>query len=199
MLKIAKVLAHHCVMLSLQQNEYGNEEEDDENDEDQISEVCENLYTASAKCNKNFDDATASSYQGNNQYTEEDMVCDYITSLLEGNYDESGSIVIDANWYFNVSNWREASEYMNEFSNAKNYIEQNVQPWQTALLVLSSVGCFMLWIWACCLHSSLRRRNIPWKPRRTKDMTAQDISRQNSGIVLGRSQSGPGAGLAPLI
>jgi hypothetical protein len=181
----------------LQDNQFDNGE-GDANDADQVSELCENLYQESAKCNKNFKSYTGDSYQSSNQAEQEDTVCNYITTILSGKYDETGSIVIDANWYFNVSNWKDAAEYMNQVSNAKKFASDNLEPYQIALLVIVPVACIVMWIWACCLHSSLRRRNIPWKPRRTRDMSAADISRQNSGIFMGRSQSG-GPGTAPLI
>jgi hypothetical protein len=182
----------------LQDNAYENNQ-DDNDDNNGISEICENLYMDAAKCNVNFDAYSAESYQGNNQASQEGAVCDFITSLVEGSYDESGNIIIDTNWYFNTSNWRDADEYLHEAMNVKNYVSTNMDVWQIAALILAIGGCFYMWVWICCLRGALGKRNIPWKPRRTKDIAAGDVSRQNSGIVMGRSRSGPGTGTAPLI
>jgi hypothetical protein len=189
---------HSLLLPTSQDNAYENNQ-DDNDDNDGISEICETLYMDAAKCNKNFDAYTADSYQGNNQASQEDGVCDFITSIVEGNYDESGSIVIDTNWYFNTSNWRDADEYLHEAMNVRNFVATNVDAWQIAALILAIGGCFYMWVWICCLRSALGKRNIPWKPRRSKDIPAGDISRQNSGIVTGRSRSGPGTGTTPLI
>ena len=184
-------------MIVSKENQYDNGD-GDADDGDQILELCESLYQASAKCNKGLSSYNAYSYESSNQAEQEDTVCNYIETLLAGTYNEEGEIVIDNSWYFNTTNWRSASEYMHEFQNAKNFAAENLKPYQIVLLVLLPIACLLLWIWACCLHSALRRRNIPWKPRRTRDMTMDDISRQNSGIVLGRSHSG-GPGTTPLI
>jgi len=65
-----------------------------QNDEVEMNEMCQQLYEMSAKCEskygfnnywKNYED-----YQ--NQYVQEDVVCDFIQSLETGNYDQYGEI-----------------------------------------------------------------------------------------------------------
>lgn len=183
--------------LSLSELQAYQNNNNDDADADNINELCENLYSSSAKCNKNLDNANDYSYQGDNQASQGDTVCAYITSLQQGTYSESGEIVLNNDWYFNVSNWRDADEYMKEFNNVKYYASHSLVPWQIAALVASVVGCLIMWVWICCLRSALGKKNIPWRPRRSKDTPPGDLSRQNSGIVLGRSRSGPGT--TPLI
>jgi hypothetical protein len=117
------------------------------------------------------------------------VVCNFITNLIAGTYDETGEIIIDANsWVFNSSNWKSQAEYLKEY----NLLKSQVTSKQIAGLVLGAIGCLSLWIWACCLHSALTKKNISWRPRRGKHAYDDDLSRQNSGIVMGRSRSGPG-------
>ena len=159
--------------------------------------MCENLYMGSAKCNKNFDMENYNSYQGYQQAEQEDLVCDFITSIVSGSYDESGTIILDNWWYFNTSNWRDADTYMKEYQSVKRMVSTSVAPWQIAALVIGGLACLYMWVWACCLHGSLARKKLTWRPRRSRDTPPDDISRQNSGIVMGRSRSGPGT--TPLI
>lgn len=70
--------------------------ENDNADGDAVAEVCEQLYEASAKCEKTHGfDSGYSGYGGyENQLAQEEVVCDYMTSLMSGTYDESGEIVV---------------------------------------------------------------------------------------------------------
>ena len=64
--------------------------------DDQVSEMCGQLYEASAKCEKShgFDNGF-SGYDGyQNQVANEDVVCDFIESIGAGSYDEYGEIVV---------------------------------------------------------------------------------------------------------
>jgi hypothetical protein len=160
--------------------------------------LCESLYSASAKCNVNFTSYTDASYESSSQAQQEKDVCNFINAVQSGAYNENGNIAIDANWYFNATNWKSTSEYAHQISNARKFAVKNLESWQIALLVVIPLACVVMWVWACFLHSALRRRNIPWKPRRNRNMAADDIARQSSGIVLGRSHSA-GPGSTPLI
>lgn len=120
------------------------------------------------------------------------MVCNFISNLQSGSYDETGDIVLDANsWFFNTSNWRSSSEYAKQYNN----VRAKVSPAQIAALVLVATACLLMWIWACCLHGALSKKNISWRPRRGKHAYDEDLSRQNSGIVMGRSRSGANGSL----
>jgi len=86
-----------------------NEDEDDNYDEDEdaeeeaaeTTEMCRELYEMAAKCEDshgfeasvwNGNDDAAAEYA--NQEEQEELVCDYISSLKSGTYDESGEIVV---------------------------------------------------------------------------------------------------------
>jgi hypothetical protein len=63
----------------------------------QILDMCEELYESSAKCEKthNFDNGYANYYGYENQLAQEGVVCDFIQSLKAGSYDEVGEIVVN--------------------------------------------------------------------------------------------------------
>jgi hypothetical protein len=73
-------------------NDGGN----DADDADEVIELCETLYDASAKCEKvhGFDDGYSNYYGYENQLANEEVVCDFLSSLKSGTYDEEGEIVV---------------------------------------------------------------------------------------------------------
>jgi len=66
--------------------------QDDADDGDDITELCENLYTESAKCNKHLYDAEDGSYMSYNQETNEALVCGFISNVNSGKYDEMATL-----------------------------------------------------------------------------------------------------------
>lgn len=96
------VYSSECVSCLAPQEEEEDDENGDENDngdeeEVEVLEMCEQLYQASAKCEKTngFDNGYAS-YDGyENQLAQESVVCDFVESLKAGSYDESGEIVVN--------------------------------------------------------------------------------------------------------
>ena len=92
--------------------------------------------------------------QYSNQYSNEDQVCDYIESLVENNYDESGEIYM-RNREFELSNWQDPHEYAKVVTGAS--------PFQILFLVVS-IGIFLsLLVYSCYLSKKLRHR-MPWRP-----------------------------------
>jgi hypothetical protein len=73
-----------------------NDGGDDAEDADEVIEMCETLYDASAKCEKvhGFDDGYSNYYGYENQLANEEVVCDFLSSLKSGTYDEQGEIVV---------------------------------------------------------------------------------------------------------
>merc|ERR1711934_128421 len=66
-----------------------NDENDDNGKESEVEEVCENLYMSAAKCEEKhgFDDGLSKNYYGyENQFENEETVCDFISSLKSGTY-----------------------------------------------------------------------------------------------------------------
>jgi hypothetical protein len=84
------------------ENEDENEDEEQEEEEAETTEMCRELYEQAAKCEDSHgfeasvwngnDDAAAAEYS--NQEAQEELVCEYISSLKSGTYDESGEIVV---------------------------------------------------------------------------------------------------------
>jgi len=74
-----------------------------------------------------------------------------------------------------------------------------MNPVLKAFLIITGLMVLGAAIAVGVLHGMLARKNIPWLPT-GKDIDEEDpteLSRQHSGIVMGRSRSGPGT--APLI
>jgi hypothetical protein len=74
-----------------------NDNENDNADGDEVAEVCEQLYEAAAKCEAShgFESGYAKYSGYENQLAQEELVCDFMSSLVAGTYDESGEIVLD--------------------------------------------------------------------------------------------------------
>jgi hypothetical protein len=72
------------------------EVDEDGADADDVAEVCEQLYEASAKCELTHGFASGyANYDGyENQLAQEEVVCDYMASLVAGTYGEDGEIII---------------------------------------------------------------------------------------------------------
>uniref|UniRef100_A0A7S1GIQ8 Uncharacterized protein n=1 Tax=Cyclophora tenuis TaxID=216820 RepID=A0A7S1GIQ8_CYCTE len=154
-----------------------------------VYELCEFLYDASGKCNRYYDvydvDETYETYQ---QADNEGKVCDFIESLVENNYNQYGEIILEDTFDFN--NWKDYHEY-------EKLVPTEVTLWQTIGLISSITLMLFLMVYSCYLYSKLR--NPRWDPNSSKYGTAAEagkISRVNSGIMLGRSNSDPSAALA---
>ena len=197
-------MKHVCLFPSKQKQPY-NQLDDDTQDEDQITELCETLYYQSAKCNKALGDVYTVSLpyiysfqrrlhcwnkrqnisskhllfailQNQNEANTENMVCYYIANIVENKYDEYGEI------------------YLNNFDFRKYVTTMIEETSEAQILALGSMIfiCVGLLMYACFLHRSLTHAGDSpedeWVPR--KGLYYGDISRQNSGIVMGRSRSG---------
>jgi len=97
-----------CISCLEPAEEDENEDEEDENEDEEAeeeaavtTEMCQALYQTAAKCEDshgfaasvwNGNDDAAAAYE--NQEEQESLVCDYISSLKSGTYDESGEIVV---------------------------------------------------------------------------------------------------------
>jgi hypothetical protein len=78
-------------------NDDTNDDAAQEYQQPEVLEMCEQLYEASAKCEKShgFDNGYAN-YDGYaNQLAQEYVVCDFVDSLKAGSYDETGEIVVN--------------------------------------------------------------------------------------------------------
>ena len=108
----------------------------------------------------------------------EDTVCSYIESLVEGNYDEDGEIML-SNMVFDKSKWMDPRQYTKVMSIGQIF----------GLIISISIFLSIL-SYSCYLHSKLTRRR-PWrKPKidkKSPEYLAGKLSKNNSGITSARS------------
>ena len=85
-----------CISCMEPSDDNDNNDGNDAEDEDNVIEMCETLYQASAKCEKShgFDQGYSNYYGYENQLANEGVVCDFVQSLKSGTYDEQGEIVV---------------------------------------------------------------------------------------------------------
>jgi hypothetical protein len=116
-------------------------------------------------------------YQSENQAQNENAVCNYLESLASNTYNENGEINVSG------ATWASWNKEFNAESKAMN-------AGMKAALVIMALAAMAMAVTAGVLHNVLARKNIPWKPRRSKGADPTDLARQNSGITMGRSRSG---------
>mmetsp|Transcript_10835 Transcript_10835/g.29987 ORF Transcript_10835/g.29987 Transcript_10835/m.29987 type:complete len:786 (-) Transcript_10835:199-2556(-) len=180
--------------LNMDMQDGAQEENLQDEDANGVLSYCSMLYQISAKCNANlkpnhiyngegyyidgifyapeFDQM----YMSEQQEDQEKKVCGLIESLNSGTYKEDGSI------YLGGLGWITGSRLRNEISSATAAMSGGVK----ALVFLLAIGAFGMGLWAMVLHGAIKRKMAPWQP---KDPV--DLARAESGIVMGRSRSGP--------
>ena len=67
-----------------------------EDDDVELTEMCQELYEEAGKCESiyGFNNYWKENEDYMNQYAQEDQVCDFISSLMNGNYDQEGEIYL---------------------------------------------------------------------------------------------------------
>jgi len=83
-----------CVASCLMEQDQNDNNGDDQ--EAEVNEVCETLYEAGGKCESShgFEAGIVSYDNYDNQVRNEELVCDFISSLAAGHYDQTGEIVV---------------------------------------------------------------------------------------------------------
>ncbi|KAL7543857.1 hypothetical protein ACHAXR_013227 [Thalassiosira sp. AJA248-18] len=180
--------------------EEGNQDDDGDNynyDDDEINELCENLYKVSARCDKHYRSYSNKSKMA--KYAEavaqEDLTCDFIDSVVMGNYNEMGIVNLGDDYQVeSQTGWMADNMYAQEYG---HYVSE-ITGLQIFGLIFSILAVGILAVWSMTLHKSLTKTG-PWRPRRGLRSNApgaagaspveDDINRQNSGIVMGRSAS----------
>ena len=122
---------------------------------------------------------------------QEDLTCDFIDSVVMGNFNEMGYVNLGDDYTIEKDSegWLSDNMYAQQYG---HYVSE-VTPIQIFGLLMSVLAVVVLGAWSASLHKSLTKRG-PWRPRRglnnvIEPAQAADVSRQNSGIVMGRSQS----------
>jgi len=86
---------NECIASCLAVNEDENNGDDGEEQEAEVNEACETLYEAAGKCESSHGFDGIVSYDNyDNQVRNEELVCEFISSLTAGHYDQTGEIVV---------------------------------------------------------------------------------------------------------
>lgn len=160
---------------------------EDGEDSDEITELCETLYMASARCDKHY--RTYSSRISRAVFAaeaaaQEDLSCEFIETIVMGNYDEYGVINSDNMRRYNPG------EAKSGFLSDSMYWEEHgagvrqVSPLQIFGLIATLAACAVLAAWSFSLQKSLKQGS-PWRPR----TFAKAVERQDSGVAMNRSVS----------
>jgi len=86
----------YSCMEEVEEDENAADDDAAEEEAPEANEMCQALYEAAAKCEgeHGFQEGVENYDEYDNQASQEGLVCDYITSLKSGTYDETGEIVI---------------------------------------------------------------------------------------------------------
>ena len=156
--------------------------DNDAEDNDDITEICENLYDAAAKCNRYIGGATDESYESYQQEENSVAVCSFITSVVTGSYDEEGYI------YMNAANFQNDNKY-NEYA-AKANQKSVVTGLQVFGIVALSISMLGLLIYSSLLRSAVAKKEMNKIRISAPDTSGKSFGRQNSGIMMCRSSTG---------
>ena len=145
--------------------------------------MCSALTEMSAQCNKHMDNYDVmSQFMTQQEQDYETRYCSFIDNIIYGAYDETGEIVLQGDT-FDFADWRNPSQYK----------KLRMPAGQAVTLALSVLLVAVLAATAVVTRRTLKNQKTPWTPKQDPS----DVSRQNSGIVMGRERSGPSN--APLI
>eukprot|EP00985_Skeletonema_marinoi_P019209 scaffold10932_cov136-Skeletonema_marinoi.AAC.2 len=180
-----------CMPCAAQDQAWFLSGDDDNTGGGEIAEICDAVFKESARCDKTLSNWWQ--HKRNANYAEsvalQDVSCEYIDNMRMGKYDTEGNVIMDANRLYNEdgSQGINGNLYVQEYGQGL----AEVSPMQIFSLVLSICACVILGAWSTTLHMSLTKGGLTWKPKRGVAAGADevDVSRQGSGIVMGRSQS----------
>jgi hypothetical protein len=184
-----------CIPCMASRQSFENRVGDYPDDEGEISELCTNMYLKSARCDKHYrmySTKTSSSAYAQ-AVLEEDLSCDFIDSVVMGNYAESGFANIDTMEDYTTE------ENSNMFTNNMLYAQygsqvQDVTAPQIWGLSAALLACAVLAGWAASLNRSLNK-GTSWRPRKAMNLTDEDDAVTNQRRV---SYVTPEASVAPV-
>ena len=152
-----------------------------ENENGGLYEVCGQLYDQAAKCNRYLTDPDT--YEGAyQQEANEEDVCNFVASLVENNYDENGEAILESpEW--ELSKWKDINAYRQDVVSAS--------PLQVLGIIFSAGMVVILFFYIVYLRYKLTRR-VPWSRgfgHYDEAGHAGRIARVSSGITMQRSLS----------
>lgn len=153
-------------------------------DNDDISELCENLYGYAAKCNRYIGGHTSKSYQSYQQEDTEFAVCSFIASVVTGTYDEYGYIYVDPTSFESDNKYNQYSK----IGKRKGVTTRSQILGLTAFTI--ALVCMLVWVFI--LHNQIKTKSSMRSLNRPLE-----VDRQNSGIMMARSMSYDGKYDAP--
>jgi len=162
------------------QGVYGEYVEAPNSDFDDVVAVCAALFERSAQCNIHMNNyGMMSKYMDEIDAEYEKRYCNFIDNIVYGTYNENGEIKLK-NDAFDFADWR----------NPEQFKKMNMPVGQAVGLALSALLVIALSALAFVTQRALTRgRSSPWRPRRM--FGKKSVERSDSGIVMGRSASGP--------
>jgi hypothetical protein len=85
-----------CTVVDENNDNQNNNQNNNDQNQNEILDMCDNLYADAAKCEKahGFDNGYSGYSAYANQLAQEELVCDFIKSVDAGTYDEEGEIAI---------------------------------------------------------------------------------------------------------
>eukprot|EP00984_Skeletonema_dohrnii_P004294 scaffold1520_cov91-Skeletonema_dohrnii-CCMP3373.AAC.7 len=157
----------------------------------EIANICDAVFMQSARCDKTLNNWWTR--KRNAKYAEsnalQDLSCEFINNMRMGKYDTEGNVIMDANRLYKEDGAKglNGNLYVQEYGQGL----EEFSPMQMFYLVLSISACVILGAWSTSLHKSLTKGGLNWRPRRGAEAGDDEVgvSRQGSGIVMGRSQS----------
>ena len=114
---------------------------------------------------------------------QEDLTCDFIDSVVMGSFTEDGFVNLGDDYTPQTTGWFGKNRYAQEYG---HHISE-ITPLQIFGLIFSILAVVILGAWSTALHKSLGKP--VWKARRGDVREPRDISRNPSGIMMGRSAS----------
>jgi len=161
------------------QGVYGDYVEAPNEEFDDVVAMCAALFERSAQCNIHMTNyGMMSKYMDTIDAAFEQRYCNFIDNIVYGTYNEKGEIKLKAE-SFDFNDWR----------NPEQYKKMRMPVGQAVGLALSALLVIALSALAFVTQRALTRGGSPWRPRRA--FKNKDLERQESGIHLGRSASGP--------
>lgn len=171
--------------------DYNNGNDDDERNgggNGNVNGLCESAYKVAARCDKHYRSYNSRSQRAKYQQAvaQTDLTCDFIDSIVMGNYDESGEIgTTNLSKKKQFGNWLANKPY----TKTAGQVITRVSPFQIFSLVASILAVCVLAMWSMSLRGSLTKA---WRPRRGlrgHTHVQTDVTRQNSGITMGRGDA----------